>query len=86
VQEFAAIDFETGNPKRVSAYALGFTVVKDGAIVESNGILMKSVGGHAPFQTKIHGTGEADTADKPDFGTIYSSVAYLEILSKVVLF
>ena len=45
--------------------------------MESNGILIKPVGGRAPFQTKIHGILEADTADRPDFGTIYSSVAYL---------
>jgi len=77
MQEFVAIDFETGNPKRVSACALGFTVVNDGVIVESNGILMKPVGGHASFQTKIHGIHESDTANKPDFGAIYSSIAHL---------
>lgn len=36
MKEFVAIDFETENPKRVSACALGFTVVKNGNIVENN--------------------------------------------------
>ena len=77
MKEFVAIDFETANPKRVSACALGYTFVKDGAIVESNGFLLKPIDGHAPFQTKIHGISETDTADKSDFGSMYSSVAHL---------
>lgn len=77
MNEFVAIDFETANPKRVSACALGFTVVKDGSIVESNGLLIKPVGGHAPFQTKIHGITETDTADKPEFPDVFTSVSHL---------
>lgn len=77
MNEYVAIDFETANPKRVSACALGFTVVKDGAIVESDGVLIKPVGGHAAFQTKIHGICESDTADKPEFPDIYGSVSHL---------
>ena len=38
---------------------------------------MKPVGGHAHFQTKIHGIRDSDTADKPDFGAVYSSVSHL---------
>jgi DNA polymerase-3 subunit epsilon len=83
MKDFVAIDFETANPKRVSACALGFTVVKQGEIVESNGFLMKPVGGHAPFQTKIHGIQESDTADKPEFGDVYSSLAHLFALPLV---
>ena len=77
MNEFVAIDFETANPKRVSACALGFSVVKDGSIVESNGLLIKPVGGHAPFQTKIHSITESDTSDKPEFPDIYTSVSHL---------
>lgn len=55
MQEFIAIDFETANPKRVSACALGYAKVRNCAIIETNGYLMKPVGGHAPFQSKIHG-------------------------------
>ncbi len=77
MNEFVAIDFETANPKRVSACALGFSLVKDGEIVESDGHLIKPVGGHAPFQTKIHGICEADTWDQPEFPDVYSSVEHL---------
>jgi DNA polymerase-3 subunit epsilon len=77
MKQFVAIDFETANPKRVSACAIGYTIVQNGVIVESNGFLMKPIGGHAPFQTKIHGISNTDTGDKPDFGTLYSSVAHL---------
>lgn len=77
MNEFVAIDFETANPKRVSACALGFTVVKDGMIAESDGLLIRPIGGHAPFQTKIHGICESDTEDKPEFPDIYSSVSHL---------
>ena len=76
MNEFVAIDFETANPKRVSACALGFSVVRDGEIVENDGLLIKPVGGHAPFQTKIHGIRETDTSDKPEFPDVYSSVAH----------
>ena len=75
--DFVAIDFETANPKRVSACALGYTIVENGLIVENHALLIKPVGGHAAFQTKIHGITESDTADKPDFSEAYSELAHL---------
>ena len=77
MNQFVVIDFETANPSRVSACALGYTIVEDGVILESNGFLIRPVGGHASFQTKIHGINERDTANKSDFGSAYSSVAHL---------
>ncbi len=77
MSQFVTIDFETANPKRVSACALGYAIVEDGAIVGNDGFLIKPVGGHAPFQTKIHGIRETHTADQPDFGSVYSSIAFL---------
>lgn len=74
MQEFIAIDFETGNPKRVSACALGYAKVVNGHVVDSNGYLIKPVGGHASFQSKIHGIKEENTIDKPDFGELYPKV------------
>ena len=74
MQEFISIDFETANPKRVSACALGFAKVSNSKLVEANGYLMKPIGGHAPFQTKIHGIKEEHTFDKPDFGELYSEI------------
>ncbi len=66
MQEFIAIDFETANPKRVSTCALGYVKVSNN-IVESNGYLIKPVGEHATFQSKIHGIKDEHTHDKPDF-------------------
>ena len=74
MNEFVAIDFETANPKRVSACAVGFALVSNGDIVEAKGHLLKPVGGHAPFQTKIHGITEEQTRDEPDFGDLFSEI------------
>ncbi len=71
MRDFIAIDFETANPKRVSACAIGYARVTDGEIVETNGYLIKPVGGHASFQSKIHGIKEEHTRDKPEFGELF---------------
>ena len=68
MQEFIAIDFETANPKRVSACALGYVKVSNREIAETRGYLIKPVGGHAPFQSKIHGIKDEHTFDKPESG------------------
>jgi len=47
MQEFISIDFETANPKRVSACALGYVKVSNCEIVEKNGYLIKPGGGLA---------------------------------------
>jgi len=74
MKDFIAIDFETANPQRVSACAVGFTKVLGSEIVESNGYLIKPVGGHNPFQSKIHGIKEEHTFDKPEFGELFSEI------------
>jgi DNA polymerase-3 subunit epsilon len=74
MREFIAIDFETGNPKRVSACALGYARVVNGQIIEANGYLIKPVGGHASFQSKIHGLKDEHTFDKPDFGRLFPKI------------
>ena len=74
MREFIAIDFETANPKRVSACAIGYAKVCDCEIAENNGYLIKPVGGHAPFQSKIHGIKEEHTFDKPEFGEMFSEI------------
>ena len=74
MREFIAIDFETANPKRVSACAIGYAKVSNCKIVETNGYLIKPVGGHAPFQSRIHGIKEEDTFDKPEFGELFPEI------------
>jgi len=74
MREFVAIDFETANPKRVSACAIGFAYVSNGEVVETKGYLVKPIGGHAPFQSKIHGITEEQTIDKLEFGDLYPEI------------
>ena len=74
MKEFVTIDFETANPKRVSACALGYAKVSNCEIIEANAYLIKPVGGHAPFQTKIHGIKHEHTFDKPKFGELFSKI------------
>lgn len=74
MKDFVAIDFETGNPQRVSACAIGYATVSGGKIVESKSYLIKPIGGHAVFQSKIHGIKEEHTHDKPTFGELYPEI------------
>jgi len=74
MQEFIAIDFETANPQRVSACSLGYAKVSNCNIVDTGGYLIKPVGGHAPFQSKIHGIKEEHTFDKPEFDKLFSQI------------
>ena len=74
MRDFIAIDFETANPKRVSACAIGYAKVSNGNIVETNGYLLKPIGGHAPFQSKIHGIKEEHTSDKPEFDELFPEI------------
>ena len=72
--EYIAIDFETANPRRVSACALGYAKVNNCEITETKGYLIKPVGGHAPFQSKIHGIKKEHTFDKPEFGELFPEI------------
>jgi DNA polymerase III subunit epsilon len=74
MQEFIAIDFETANPKRVSACALGYARVSNCQIVETMSYLIKPVGGHAYFQSKIHGIKDEHTFDKSEFCELFSEI------------
>ena len=55
MDDFVVIDFETANPKRVSACSLGYVVIRSGSVTEKGEVLINPIGGHAEFQTKIHG-------------------------------
>ncbi len=77
MRDFISIDIETGNPKRVSACALGYARVVAGKMVEAHSYLIRPVGGHAPFQSKIHGLTDEHTFDKPDFGQLFPEVRHL---------
>lgn len=83
MKDFIAIDFETANPQRVSACAFGFARVQGSQIVDSAVFLIKPVGGHAPFQSKIHGIKEEHTFDKPEFGDLFPQ--FKSILSEPIV-
>ena len=70
---FSAIDFETANPQRVSACALGYAIVRDGAIAETGHHLINPVGGHADICTRAHGITEQHTRLQPDFAQLYKT-------------
>lgn len=74
MKDFFSIDFETGNPKRVSACAFGYAKVSDCKIIATKGYLIKPVGGHAPFQSKIHGIKDEHTFNKPAFGELFPEI------------
>ncbi len=74
MKDFISIDFETGNPQRVSACAIGYAKVSACKIIEAKGYLIKPVGGHAPFQSKIHGIKDEHTFDKPVFGELFLEI------------
>jgi DNA polymerase-3 subunit epsilon len=74
MKDFIAIDFETANYQRVSACSLGFAKVINGQITDSKEYLIKPIGGHAPFQSRIHGIKDKHTNDKPNFGELFPSI------------
>jgi DNA polymerase III, epsilon subunit and related 3'-5' exonucleases len=74
MKDFVAIDLETANPQRVSACAIGYAKVSNCKLTDAKGHLIKPVGGHAPFQSKIHGIKEEHTFDKPYFGELFPKI------------
>jgi len=77
MKTFFAIDFETANPKRVSACSLGCVKVIDGNIEETSHYLIKPVGGHAPFQSNIHGIKDEHTYNQPHFSELYTDIKHI---------
>ncbi|HEY1823416.1 MAG TPA: 3'-5' exonuclease [Trebonia sp.] len=66
--DFTAIDFETANPKRASACAVGLARVRDGEIVDLTGTLIQppaQYGEFSGFNTKVHGITAAMVANAP---------------------
>lgn len=73
MEEYVVLDFETANPKRVSACAVGGCVIADGAIVDQFSTFIKpppEVGGFSPFNVRIHGITPDKVADAPTFGEL----------------
>lgn len=71
---YVALDFETANPKRVSACSAGGCVVEDGKIVDTFSTLIKppgEFGEFSPFNVRIHGITSEKVADAPTFADLF---------------
>ena len=73
---FAAIDFETANPRPESACALGIVLCDDGQPVAHIKYMIKPP--HREFTfTFVHGLTWIDVAEAPDFATVWTEIAGL---------
>ena len=66
--DFTAIDFETANPKRASACAVGLVRVRDGRITDEQATLIQPPAGHGEFSVvnmRVHGITPAMVASAP---------------------
>ena len=73
VAEYVVLDFETANPKRVSACSVGGCVISDGAIVDKFATFIKpppDAANFAPINVRIHGITPDKVADAPTFGEL----------------
>lgn len=76
MRNFAAIDFETANRERTSICSIGIVIVVDGEIRERIYRLVKpSPNYYSYMNTRIHGLTAADTAQSPDFPTVWAEIA-----------
>jgi len=67
---FAAIDFETANPKPESACAVGVAICEDGHVIDRIKHFIRPP--HRDFRfTHVHGLTWIDVKDAPDFATVW---------------
>lgn len=74
---YVAIDFETANPQRNSACALGFIVVSKGKKINSGDYRIKPIGHYNFRQVQIHGLNYKDTKNELDFISLYPQIKYI---------
>lgn len=76
MKDFAAIDFETANGQRTSVCSVGIVVVREGRMVDSLYRLIRPRPNfYSRFTTAIHGLRYEDTADAPDFESVWREIA-----------
>lgn len=84
--DFTAIDFETANPRRSSACAIGMARVRDGRVVERFARYVCPVEGadcFSPWNTAVHGIGPVHVAEAPTWRQLFPAVR--EFMGKDVL-
>jgi len=75
--DFVAFDVETANVDRGSICAVGWTVVRDGQIVETSSLLCQPpepVSSFSAFNTAIHGITATDVAGQPRYADVVPSI------------
>ena len=76
MKDFAAIDFETANGKRTSVCSVGVVVVRGGEVTDSfYSLIRPRPNFYSRFTTAIHGLTYDDTAEAPDFETVWKQIA-----------
>lgn len=76
MKDFAAIDFETANAHRASVCSVGVVIVRGGEIVDRiYSLIRPRPDFYNYWNTRIHGLTWADTAEAPDFETVWEAVA-----------
>lgn len=74
---FVAIDFETADPKRDSACAIGIVVVDKGEIVGRDYRLIRPPRKKFnPFCVRVHGLHWEDVCDEPSFGDLWPEIEH----------
>lgn len=73
--KFLSLDFETANPSRNSACAIGLVLVEDGQIVRKETRLIKPPTSNFTF-TKIHGITWEDVKDEKTFVQIWPEIKH----------
>ena len=74
MKTFVAIDFETANPKRVSACSVGGCVIQGSEITDSFSTLIKppsEYGNFAPMNVRIHGITPDKVESAPTFEDLF---------------
>ena len=75
MKDFAAIDFETANGKRTSVCSVGVVVVRGGEVTDTFYRLIRPRPNfYSRFTTAIHGLTYEDTADAPDFASVWREI------------
>jgi len=76
VKDFAAIDFETANAHRASVCSVGVVIVRGGEIADRiYSLIRPRPDFYNYWNTRIHGLTWADTAEAPDFETVWGAIA-----------
>ena len=71
---FVVLDFETANPKRVSACSVGGCVIKRGEIIDTFSTFIRppcDFGNFAPMNVRIHGITPDRVVDAPTFEDLF---------------